>query len=276
MDVLELTRRIDMPKEAMTSLKQVLPTLPDIDREVIRRLASSQSADEISAWHSLRHLLKPDADGWRMLAAMLGCAADATFRRYLDADIPQDVFIDTMACFSRFVREHKTSYATYGFDRDFWTYRQLGMRLFRLGTLEFELVEGTDVPAGIEGDKAVNVHIPSDADLGADTCDASLKREERFMARFFPTFCEVPVICESWLLSPALKRLLPQGSRILDFQRRFQLVSTNDEAEDWREWVFQRNPEPVDCLPERTSLQRSMKRWLMGGHRVGTGTGVLI
>ncbi len=53
--------------------------------------------------------------------------ASGVWRRF-----PEDVFIATMGCFSRFVREHFDSYGYYGFDRDFWTTRQVNAKLFRI------------------------------------------------------------------------------------------------------------------------------------------------
>ena len=56
-------------------------------------------------------------------------------------DLPEDVWLDTMKCFSRFVGEHRNSYGWEGFDRGFWTVRQVRASLFRLGELEYEMVE---------------------------------------------------------------------------------------------------------------------------------------
>ena len=58
--------------------------------------------------------------------------------------IPENIYIDTMKCFTRFVGEHFASYGYYGFDRGFWTTRQITARLFRIGQLEYEQAEGTD------------------------------------------------------------------------------------------------------------------------------------
>ena len=46
-----------------------------------------------------------------------------------------------MSCFTRFVNEYKESFNKYGFDRGFWTYRQLAMLLFKVGILEYEIDE---------------------------------------------------------------------------------------------------------------------------------------
>ena len=50
-------------------------------------------------------------------------------------DVEEDVWLDTMKAYTRFVREHFASCGCYGFDRGYWTTRQRDARLFRLGEL---------------------------------------------------------------------------------------------------------------------------------------------
>ena len=178
--------------------------------------------------------------------------------------LPHDVFVDTLACFTRFVREHFESLGAYGFDRGFWTTRQINARLFRLGELEYELLE--------DGEKrSIALHIPSDCRLEPALLDDSVDRAKKFLAAYFPAWQNAPMTCESWLLSPALKDLLPPDSRILRFQRAFDLTPcADDEREAVLQWVYRLTPpqqENVDlhALPEGTALQKSMKRFLLSG-----------
>lgn len=239
----------------------------------VERLGNRTTAE--SARIELHELLGADPDGFGMLCCMLRAAAAAR-SRYQRLGIGEDVFEATMGCFTRFVREYHRSYGRYGFDRGFWTIRQLSLRLFRLGELEFELADQPyDVPKSAPGSRVINVHIPSDAHLNRARCVESCRWMVDFVSRFFQDWSGLPVMCTSWLLSPALGELLPQSSHIIQFQRMFDIVGTDPNAQDWREWVFQRNPAPIGDLPERTSLQRGMKAYLLNGGQVGTGTGVL-
>lgn len=188
--------------------------------------------------------------------------------------IEEDVWIDTMRCYTRFVNEHHASLGFYGFDRGFWTTRQRDAKLFRLGALEYELLRGED------GATAVGLHIPSDASLGPEGLDASLARARDFLARRFPEWADAPIVCDSWLLSPALKGLLPPDSRILRFQAAFDLTATNPEPDEVLQWVFglaeaQKAGARLEELPEDTALQRSMKAFMRAGGRVGIAEGVL-
>lgn len=190
-------------------------------------------------------------------------------------DVDEAVWIGTMKCFSRFVREHFASRSYYGFDRGFWTTRQRDAKLFRLGELEYELVVEAD------GARAIGLHIPSDASLEPERLNASLSKARDFLSRRFPDWADAPIKCSSWLLSPALKDLLPPGSRILAFQAAFDLTGTNPEADDVLQWVFglSEAQKKAGCrledLPEDTTLRHNMKGFMRAGGRVGIAEGIL-
>lgn len=155
------------------------------------------------------------------------------------------------------------------FDRGWWTYRQVSMSLFRIGTLEFELDK-----SGKE--KAVAVHIPSDADLSERAVDSSLEQAGSFFRRYYPDYQYDKYICDSWLLSPVLQELLPRQSNIVRFQERFVITGRNEEEKEYIEWLFQ---VPVNTayrkLPESTALQRKAKELLLAGGNIGTAYGFM-
>lgn len=184
--------------------------------------------------------------------------------------ISEEIYIETMKCFSRFVREHKVSYGVYGFDRGFWTPHQIEGKLFRIGELEYQIDDE---------EKVISIHIPSDADLSDDLVDASYAEQKQFFAENFPETAGWPGMCESWLLSPALKELLPSDSRILAFAARFEITQTNPDATDYLEWVYklasgQQKSAELENLREDTSLQRRMKDFLRAGGKVGIAWGI--
>lgn len=189
-------------------------------------------------------------------------------------NIPEPIWVDTMKCFSRFVGEHHRSLGRYGFDRGFWTTRQVGAKLFRIGQLEYELKEE-------DGKKTIDLHIPSDARMDMGLLDESVARAREFLKEYFPDWAEESMECESWLLSPVLASLLPENSNILSFQRAFEMISQDPEPQDVLEWVFrltqgQQKTTPLEALPEETCLQRSMKAFLLSGGRVGVAQGRLV
>ncbi len=174
-----------------------------------------------------------------------------------------------MKCFTRFVEEHKASYGVYGFDRDFWTGRQLSLQLFRLGELEYEKVEEKN------GERYISIHIPSDAILDSEKIKGSLSSAKTFFEKQVPSWDKVPYKCCSWLLSPALKELLGENSRILKFQEMFTVEEVYKDSREFMEWVFKRRDIPLEDLPEETSLQKNMKAHLLSGGWVGEGMGCL-
>ena len=190
-------------------------------------------------------------------------------------DLPENVWLDTMKCFTRFVREHEASCGTYAFDRGFWTTRQINARLFRIGELEYELLE-------TDGNPSIALHIPSDVRLEGSLLNASVNDARSFLKTYFPKWQDAPITCESWLLSPELKQMLPSMSRILRFQQAFDLCPAGeDEKEAVLQWVFRLTPEmqknaSLRELPENTVLQRNMKRHLLSGGKVHAAQGVLV
>ncbi len=241
-----------MPAEAWEHILSADTGLaPEKEDELCARLCDPQGYD--GAYGELSGLLKDDKDGFAMLKVMLR-AAEISHRKYRERGISEQVFTDTMGCFSRFVREYKACFGHYGFDRGFWTGRQLSLSLFRLGTLEFE-TNGA-------------VHIPSDADLSESALDESFS----FARSFFPNvrFC-----CDSWLLSPVLGELLPPSSRINRFRERFEIQSVDAKNDGYKFWVFQNAKLSAEDFPENTSLQRAIKRHVLAGGDIGAAFGFL-
>ena len=285
--VAELAGLLELPDTAVKALRELeggaLPSAccDGAISAVLRDLTDSAQAE--GAWQTLRRLLNVDAggdpEGWKTLYVMLFAAARYSWQRYVIEGMSADVFVATMKAFSRFVGENRIRFGRVLFDRAFWTWRQLSLRLFRLGTLEFETVEGAEVPSAVRSStgarRAVSVHIPSDADLRAAAVDESLAAWDDFAASHRRDWSQSPLYCESWLLASALAEILPPSSRIVGFQRRFRIVAENPDALDWREWIFDCNPAPIPDLPGDTSLRRAVKEHLMQGGNLANAMGVL-
>ncbi|NMN02007.1 hypothetical protein G1C94_0629 [Bifidobacterium sp. DSM 109963] len=249
------------------------PELDSLLRSLSDQTTSKQAREELVEW--LKSAPVDNTEGLGMLYCMLTCAAQYSHPLYAREGIGDSVFIETMRDFTRFTCESLSRFGRYRFDRDFWMYHHLCLALFRLGTLEYEYAyDLSDIPAAFGAAPCMKLHIPSDASLSAQDIDRSLELRDAFLGRHFAQWLALPTTCESWMLDPSLKRMLPENSKILAFQQRFTLVGV-EPSEDWREFVFNTNPLPVADLPERTSLQRNMKRHLLAGGSVGDGLGIL-
>ena len=223
---------------------------------------------EIYGWEQ-----KPDSTGAELLAHQL---MDAVRSRESGEwhRIPEDIWISTMRCFPRFISEYRRSYGINGFDRGFWTVRQVGCRLFRIGELEYEL-EGTNE------DGWISLHIPSDAIFLPEKLNESVRRAREFLHKYYPGRADSRIMCESWLLSPFLKDVLPAASHILSFQHAFSIEEVFPEDCSAVEWVFhvaegQRKTMRPESLPTETSLQRCLKERLLAGINPGSARGVLV
>lgn len=260
MTVKEICEKISMPPEVTQEILSYEPA----DRELLYPLTEPASARD--AYQALQAECSPAQKGMDLLACLLS-AAEITGEHYQEAGIDETIFIDTMQCFARFVMEYKASFGCYGFDRGWWTYRQLSMLLFRLGTLEYEYRDDR---------RAIHIHIPTGADLSLPACAASLEACKAFTARFFPERQRYRFrIGGSWLLSPVLKHLLPENCNIIRFQNCFTLTAWDQKDTDFLQWVYGRRDIPYQDLPEQTGLQRAMKRYLLQGGIVGSCEGSL-
>jgi hypothetical protein len=212
-----------------------------------------------------------DEKGYLLLACMLWAGRE-TLERFRALGIGDAIFYDTFQCFPRFIREHFDSFGSYGFDRGWWTWRQISMKLFKLGELEFEMiqreVDGTQV-------NAINVHIPSGSHISAANCKASYEQARSFFRTFYPAYGEADYVCSSWLLAPALKQLLPPISNILTFQQDYEILESEPNDQEYMMWVFKTETQEYQKLPEDTSLQSQIKKYLLEGGKVGSAYGRL-
>ncbi len=182
--------------------------------------------------------------------------------------IPEEVFRDTMGFIPRYLKDGRKAYGRYCFTAGWWFPRQMAMELFRLGSLEYEMVPWGEEPRAY-------LHIPTDASLTEEALDDSVARFRAFAAAFFPEAAHLPLYCESWLMSPVLGELLPPSSRILAFQRRFRILSVNRDSMDAVGWVFPGQEGPPERLRAETALQKSMKAFLAAGGKPGEAVGIM-
>ena len=130
-------------------------------------------------------------------------------------------------------------------------------------------------PAFVDGDPMINVHIPACAPLEAELTTRSFDMAREFFAKYFPLFKFKGFQCSSWLLDSSLPKLLPAESNIVRFQKNFTLFP-HSEGTAWqtRERVFGDPDLPLDDVPQRTSLQRTVKAAMLSGHRFRAGSAI--
>lgn len=271
--------QIEMPEEVTELLRSLWrhDTLEEYQNQVqgLRDVKTASNTVERMAQSS------GGKDGWKIVLSAHLCAALLNKPTLYDAaGIPLPVFVETMKCFSRFVREHYQSFGRYGFDRAFWTWRQINGRLFRLGALEFEMISQSSIspaspPLATKSAPALSIHIPSDAVLSDTALEGSYRKARAFFFAHFPAYEKVAFYCSTWLLSPKLQSLLPASSGILRFARDYEICLNEPDSDAAMAWLFPQGYENPQDLPESTSLQRAAKAlYLRGGH-IGSAAGFI-
>jgi len=222
---------------------------------------------------------QPVDEGFRILTIFL-IAILRTRELYSEMKIESEIFTATMGVFKRILGENLIAFGHLCFDRLDWCRRHITMKIFRLGTLEFEMQINEDGEhAGFPGEKNVpvlSVHIPNNAVLSRYELDRSYKMAREFFPRYFPDFKIRSIFCSTWLLAPVLSELLPPGSRILEFQSDFTITETRDN-DSCMYYVYntRKKFENYNDLPEDTSLRRSIKKHLLEGGRIGSASGYI-
>lgn len=215
----------------------------------------------------LQNILGDDADNIKILTCMLKASADI-YDVYKSKKISDKIYFDTMKCYTRFINEAFKMTGRLYFDRYWWTTRQAGCHLFRIGELEYEIKRENDI--------AISMHIPSDADFSPRAVDQSLEYAREFLAEYYPETAGKKFCCHSWLLDSNLKELLGRETNITNFQDRFEIYDKGEADTEFIEWLYNTKSIDYSTLPENTSLQRNMKSYLIAGGQIRNAYGRLL
>ena len=135
------------------------------------------------------------------------------------------------------------------------------------GVLEYELIDGAE--------KEIAVHIPSDADMCIESVRKSLSDFYKFCNQFFPEWVAVKLTCDSWMMMPELEKFLGENSNIVKFQKLFTIENIDRDATWYMGWIFPGYEIINNELPENTTLQKELKRYLLDGNKFGIAKGCI-
>lgn len=207
------------------------------------------------------------ADPSRALAVLTRLAAEDS-AYYPAHGLSPHVYYDSYRDLTIWAQDHFDKTGTWGITEVPWLTLTLQHRLFRLVLLQFEpLTAPADHHLLALSDTWLNVHIPADGPLLPADCTVSFDQAHTYFQRDW--FC-----CHSWLLSPNLHQLLPQGSHILQFQARFKNIEFFPNDRQAEERIFGKPLNDPAQYPEQTSLQQKAKQYLLQGNKIGTALGV--
>ncbi len=217
-----------------------------------------------------------DAGGLNKYEVMLSvcCSLSISAHKfYIAAGISDDVYFDTFKDISIWSNSFFRRFGYWGLQEYLWLQHHIGLKLFRLGRLQFlpqacgkvyMLPQKTVMPEDI----VLSVHIPEDGRLEYCDCIKSYEAAAKFfrVSRVY--------MCESWLLNDKLKLFLSPNSNIIKFQNDFTLFEEDISCRQAEERVFFKLCDNYALYPEETSLQKGLKQYLLSGNKMGTKTGL--
>lgn len=281
--LLDLCKKINLGKEETLS---VISTL-NLEFAKVAAVVKKCSMLPINAvLHSASEHERNYRQGAALCLACVIACCERTYGIYREKGIPDEIFYDTMSDITIWAENFKKKFGYPGFGAVDWICHHLNATLFRLGRLQFQLyrtrfpdyTERTHIrEAPIkQGKRCLYVHIPQGKKLDYEECVDSFRRSKEFFREFFPNYKYCGYICESWLLYPGNRAVLPPESNIMKFQSLWNIVSWDIDQSQAIERIF--HPKcigDIEFYPEDTSLRRAAKKWLLSGNVLGIGFGMI-
>ena len=201
-----------------------------------------------------------------------------TWELYQQRGISREIFHDSMADLHWKLLECHRMHGVWGTFVMSWFPWWFQLKRFALGRLQFELIPFEDDYEKdgwvlSKGSPVINVHIPSCGPLDPEEVKASYAKAAEF---YQAELGENPVVfvCESWLLFPANKDILPENSNIRTFMADYDVYKVQENDKDLWRIYYGEEEYGFRNLPENTGLERAYKKWLLGGHMAGQAWGV--
>lgn len=263
--LLDLCDKIKLPNEAIEELENIKMT----DSELVKWKKLCLTNKE--AFYE--KVKKCDRSRLLFMYIYLQCACDRYTQEWPEG-FTEQIHDDTFYDITRWCKICYREYGEYGIGEHDWIYNHIHKDLYCIGRLQYEkrylwediFMEGTILK---EGCKVLNVHIPEGEPLTEAACKASILKAKEL----FPEY--QALVCNTWLLSPGLKNILPETSNIIKFQKLFQMYATQEESSEAIKNIFGKNVGELETLPEDTSLQKNAKAYLLQGKSLGNGKGII-
>ncbi len=211
------------------------------------------------------------------------CLTRTLLERYRAEGIPEEIFADSVADLRWKLDECLEVYGICGAFVGEWFPGFFRMQRFAIGRLQYEWYPfgHTYEKNGISlkpNDRVLYLHIPrTGTPLAEKACDDSIRRAAEFFRSRYGIAGPLAFVCDSWLLYPPNRTILPEQSNIRCFMERFEIISSGEYGEDhpdlWRLFDRQYTGDPR-TLPYDSSLRRAYVDHLMQGGKTGYGVGI--
>ena len=225
-----------------------------------------------------------------LAAALKG--AEETLLNYKNKGISEEIFAATIDD----IRIWCENCNNVGLNNIEWIKNHIAFKLFKIGRLQYQFFtydnpqsDNLRLPFS-DGEKLIFIHIPQGEKLTQKDCVQSIKSASTFFKRYFPDYKYDYYFCESWLLYENNIAFMDKQSNIVKFMSLFNIhYSVNDESQAL-ERIFGADKScilnicgknaatrinEIQKLAEYTSLQKSTKKYLLDGNKLGFGVGTI-
>lgn len=264
----ELYEVINLPEGAVRQLEEYeRQRKAEMPAEIREKLFCRDTWDE--GVKELQLFLGEDPYHMNILWEQLNFVCSYSYEAYKKRGISDVVFADTFGFVTRFVSGTKDEYGKYRYDWAWWLQRQITLEEFRIGSLEYEFVESNH-------HREVEIHIPSDANMSLKALCQSVTDFVKFEEKYMPDWISVVMTTDTWMIMPELEEFLPSDSNIIRFKSLFDVDSVDYEQTWYMGWIFPGYSEVNENLPEKTTLHRKLKEYLLSGKKFGIAKGHLV
>lgn len=128
------------------------------------------------------------------------------------------------------------------------------------------------------GDSMIEVHIPghsSGGKLTPEECAESYRLALEFFPRHYPDLPFTCLTCWSWLLDPALAKILPPESNIVQFQRPYHLLPVYGNENQCYDLAFGDEHLDIQTAPRDTFLRCAIADYVLAGNRMRSAAGFI-
>lgn len=211
------------------------------------------------------------------LAVCLEYAQKYTFRLYKEKGISQKIFLETMKDIVIWCENNGNK----GLKNFRWIKNHLNCELFRIGRLQYQFsvcrnvkLNYSEIPLKY-GENVIYIHIPQGEKLLISQCEQSVSDAKNFFEAYYPEYNYQFFFSESWLLYSKNKEFMSAASNIVNFQTMFDLVYSYADDRQAIERIFGNREHNAENYPEKTTLQRSAKKYIIDGKSLGVGIGII-
>ena len=200
-------------------------------------------------------------------------------QKYKEKGIPENILVDTVSDIVTWTKTWSNLKGELYLGEIDWLKRHLGMKLFRLGRLQFCIAKSEFEISEcglLKGNPVIEVHIPEGESLSREACVESLDMAREFFAKYFPEIEYTVFTCHSWLLDETLGEFLSEGSNILKFADLFTIVAQHPSNALLR-YIFRwdRKREQLEEVEPPSSFAKRIKDAAMQGKEFHQGLGYI-